>query len=262
MRKKLKYIIGGLLSLITFNKCGLMNDNPIYKHKPAAIFEKPEFAEIAQAIRDDDPSKIEQLFQSNPNMDLNEKGEAEMNLLFWAAAHQHPRSLEKLLQLGADPNVTMNLEEGSTHLLAMLASGKNDESFELLLKYGANPDGETNGTPAIIKTVYARRFDRLKYLLNHGANIDAIDKQTDLSLIHFCAKLNLYEWVVFLIEEGADFNRKSRTGGSVAFQVQKRRGKLQEKAEDWRAKVEYMLIERGVVFPITPPWLEKETTKN
>jgi len=253
----MKYLLGIILSFLTFSKCELMNNNPIYKHNPIDIFKNPEL-EIAQAIRTNTPQRIEQLVKTKPNVDLNKIGKEGMTLLFWACAHRYPRTVDKLLQLGANPNILIKNGESKTHLVAITASGAIDESFQLLLKYNGNPDGEMDGTPAVFKTIYARRFDRLKLLLSKGANINAIDKQTDLSLMHFCAKLNLYEQVAFLIEQGADFNRKSKIGGSVPLQVQKRKGKLNEEAEKWRTKVEEMLIERGVKFPVPRPWEQKK----
>lgn len=253
----MKYIFGLFLSLITFNKCGLMNDNPIYKHNPMDIFKSPEL-EVAQAIRVNNPESIEALVKKRPDTDLNVIGKGGMTLLFWACAHRHPATVGKLLELGADPNIVMKNEDSETHLMALTAGGSVDESFELILKHGGDPNGAMDGTPAVFETVYAQRFDRMKKLLDKGANIDAIDEQTDLSLIHFCAKLIYFNIVTFLLEQGADFERKSKIGGSVALQVQKRKGKLKEEDEKWRTKVEQMLIDRGVVFPVPLPWEEKK----
>jgi len=230
-----------------------MNNDPIYQYTPSQVFKHPEL-EVAQAIRKNKPKLIEQLVKTNPNLDIDKIGTEGMTLLSWAIAHSYPRTVEKLLQLGANPNVMIDDGKNIAHLVALCAGGRVDENLELLLKYNGDANGEVGGTPAVFRTVYARRFDRMKLLLNKGADINAIDNQTGLSLIHFCAKLNLYEQVAFLINEGADFNIKSSVGGSVALQVQKRRGKLNEETEKWRTKVEQMLIDRGVVFPVPRPW--------
>lgn len=251
--KKVKLFFALFFSFVTLNQCKLMNDNPIYNNAPEEFFYGTEL-QIAKAIRHNKPEDIERLYKENPGVNLNVVGRGGMTLLFWACAHRFPRTVEKLLQLGADPNQIVNDGKTQSHLVAMTASGVVDETFELLLKYGGNPDGEDEGTPAVFKTVYARRFDRMKFLLNKGANINAIDKQTGSSLVHFCSVLNQFEMVAYLIEAGADFNIKDPVGGSVALQVQKRKGMLDEKTEPWRAKVEQMLIERGVVFPVPRPW--------
>jgi len=253
LTKIIKYTLGVLLGFFTFIKCEIMNDNPIFKHQPSDIFENPEL-EVAKAIRKNNPKAIEQLVKTQPTINLDKPGKGGMTLLFWAAAHRYPNTVEKLLQMGANPNVVLDDGKDKTHIIAMCASGKIDKTFELLLKYNADPNGEMQGTPAIFKTVYARRFDRMRLLLDKGADINAIDKQTDSSLAHFCAKLNIYEQVAYLIEQDADFNRKSNIGGSVAYQVQESRGKLNEHSEKWRTIVEQMLVERGVQFPIPHPY--------
>ncbi len=253
VKKRITQILIMVLSFLTLNKCQLMNDNPILKHKPEEFFERPQL-EIAKAIRQNSPDMIEKLMADYPNLNLNKRGKKGVTLLFWAAAHRYPKTVEKLLNFGADPNITLDDEDSVTHLVAMCASGINDETFNLILNYGGDPDGEIEGTPALFKTVYARRFDRMNTLLEKGADIDAIDKQTDLSLVHFCATLNLFEQVAFLIGKGADFERKDKVGASVAYQVQKRKGQLNEETEKWRAIVEEMLIERGVKFPIPHPY--------
>ncbi|MEM1119675.1 MAG: hypothetical protein AAGJ18_04465 [Bacteroidota bacterium] len=234
-----------------------MNDNPVYKQNPIDIFDSPEL-EVAQAIRANDVHQIEKLVRANSDIDLNVMGRQDITLLFWACAHRYPRTVEKLLDLGANPNVTMGKGEFESHIVAICAGGKIDESFELVLEYGGDPNGTISGTPAVFQTVYARRFDRLMLLLDKGANINAVDAQTNLSLMLFCAKLNLFEQVAYLIEKGADFNYKSKVGSNVPFQVQKRRGQLNVEAEKWRTKVEEMLIERGVKFPVPNPWEQKK----
>jgi len=261
----MKYLLAvtmGLLALLS-TACGLNNfTNPIYKHKPEDVFESPQL-EIAKAIRKDRPGIIKQLIENDPAIDLDKAGKDGITLLFWALAHRHPDTARQLLKMGANPDTPWLDKEGvATYAIAMAASGKSDKTFELLLEYGANPDGDIEGTPAIFKTIYARRFDRMRVLLDHGANIDAIDKQTNLSLAHFCSKLMMFDQVAYLIERGADFKRKSGVGGSVAYQVQKRRGELNDHSEKWRTIVEQMLVERGVEFPIAHPYeLRKKREK-
>ncbi len=255
--KKIRTFLAVFFSFVTFNQCKLMNDNPIYNNSPEEFFYGTEL-QIAKAIRNNNPDEIDRLYSENPSVNLNIIGRGGMTLLFWASSHRFPKTVEKLLQLGANPNVLIDDGKTTSHLVAMTASGVVDETFELLLKYGGNPNGEDEGTPAVFKTVYARRFDRLKTLLAKGADINAVDKQTNLPLILFCAKLNQFEIVAYLIGAGADFKKESSIGGSVALQVQKRKGMLDEATEPWRAKVEQMLIERGVVFPVPRPWEEKK----
>ncbi|MEO0776542.1 MAG: ankyrin repeat domain-containing protein [Bacteroidota bacterium] len=256
MWQRIKYSIGLLLALLTFNKCGLMNSNPIYKYNPIDVFASPQL-ELAQAIRAKRAADIPQLVRRAEGMDLDAAGKDGMTLLFWALAHRDPQALEQLLRAGVDPNVAMGEGEEAVFAIAMAAGGAVDENFHLLLRHGANPSGTMKGTPATFKAVYARRFDRMRALLDREADIDAVDGQTNNTLVHFCAVLKLFEQVAHLIERGADFTIGDGVGGSVALEVQEERGRLNEATEKWRAKVEELLIAKGVEFPVPQPWLQK-----
>jgi uncharacterized protein len=251
----MKFILIGVFFLIVIIliKCRFMESNPIYKHRASDFFKDNELL-VAEAIRQNSPQEIEAIVRRSTNVNLNKVGNNGMTLLFWACAHRYPNVVEKLLQLRADPNQLIDDGKTKAHLVAICAEGIVDKTFELLLEYGGNTNGEDKGTPALHKTVYARRYDRLKLLLRKGADINSIDKQTDNSLIEFCAALNQFEIVAYLIEQGADFKRKNKLGGSTALKVQENKGRVNEETEVWRAKVEQMLKDRGIVFPVERPW--------
>lgn len=224
-------------------------NNPVYLHDPEEIFTSP-LLEIAAAIRNDDVETIKSLVRKTPGIDLDDYGREKMTLLFWAVGHQHDRSVKALLELGADPNRLVGAPHGEWSLVALASGGDNDATFRHLITHGGDVNGRVDGTPAIIKTVYARRFDRMRYLLDAGADIDVVDHQSKLSLTLFCAKLNLYEQVVYLLERGADHTFENNIGSSLPYQVQKRKGQLNPEIEKWRAKVEQILVERGVELPV------------
>jgi len=249
-----KLIFGVIFGITSIFRCTFMNDNPIYKQAPSDFFAEPELA-VAKAIRKDNTQQITKLIANDNVININATGNHGMTLLGWACAHRYPKSVKKLLELGADPNLEIIDGDSKTHLVAITASGVSDEVFELLLNHNGNPNGKIDGTPAIFKTVYARRLDRLKLLVDKGADIDAIDKQTSTSLVSFCGLINQYEYVVWLLEQGADHVYfHSAQGGGIALSVQIKKGKLTEDAEKWRAKAEQLLIERGVQFPVPLPW--------
>jgi len=254
MRYLTKLIFGVIFGITSIFRCTFMNDNPIYKQSPSDFFAEPEIA-VAQAIRKDNIQQIANLINSNNSININTAGNHGMTLLGWACAHRHPKSVRKLLELEADPDLEIIDGDSKTHLVAITASGVNDEVFKLLLDYNGDPNGRMDGTPAIFKSVYARRLDRLKLLINKGADIDAIDEQTNTSLVTFCGLINQFEYVVWLLEQGADhIYFHSSQGGGIALSVQMEKGKLTEEAEKWRAKAEQLLIERGVQFPVPLPW--------
>lgn len=252
MKYLTKLIFGVIFGITSIFRCTFMNDNPIYKQSPSDFFAEPELA-VAKAIRKDNTQQIADLINNNNSINVNATGNHGMTLLGWACAHRHPKSVEKLLELDADPNLEIINGDSKIHLVAITASGVNDKVFELLLDYNGNPNGRMDGAPAIFKTIYARRLDRLKLLVNKGADIDIIDQQTYTSPITFCGRINQFEYAVWLLEQGAD-HIHNRKGGNIALSVQMQKGNLTEDAEKWRAKAEQLLIERGVQFPVPLPW--------
>jgi len=164
------------------------NNNIIYKKFPSDFFAEPELA-VAKAIRKDNTQQIADLINNNNSINVNATGNHGMTLLGWACAHRSPKSVEKLLELNADPNLEIIDGDSKIHLVAITASGVNDKVFELLLDYNGNPNGRMDGAPAIFKTIYARRLDRLKLLVKKGADIDIIDQQTYTSPVTFCGRI-------------------------------------------------------------------------
>jgi len=215
------------------------NNNIIYKKFPSDFFAEPELA-VAKAIRKDNTQQIADLINNNNSINVNATGNHGMTLLGWACAHRSPKSVEKLLELNADPNLEIIDGDSKIHLVAITASGVNDKVFELLLDYNGNPNGRMDGAPTIFKTIYARRLDRLKLLVKKGADIDIIDQQTYTSPVTFCGRINQFEYAVWLLEQGADHIHNHK-GGNIALSVQMQKGNLTEDAEKWRAKAEQLL---------------------
>ncbi|MCJ7935023.1 MAG: ankyrin repeat domain-containing protein [Chryseobacterium sp.] len=131
----------------------------------------------AQKMFDGDLKGMEQLIKEK-NMDINKLEEdTGYTLLMYASIIEDLKAMDKLLELGADPNIIVpneGLESPLNHAVAL----NNYEMLQLLFKYKANPNpalGDSPLTDAL--TVGGDENTERKmidYLLQNGADINNI----------------------------------------------------------------------------------------
>jgi len=158
------------------------------------------------------------------NADPNLGGSANISPpLQQAAFKNHVEVCRMLLERGADPNhqgvVPPILEQ------VMLSSGPaHDEQaivelekaqielFKLLLENGANPDAKNyDGRPviAIAASLTSNSDVFCQLLVDHGADVNAVDSDNDSPLGYACNRGNR-KAAEILISKGADINHKGR----------------------------------------------------
>ncbi len=231
--------------------------NPIYRHQPNEFFAGPALP-VAQAIRQNDTLTLTKLLQAH-SVDPNYVGKEGMTFCLWAYEHQFIGCLEVLVQQGADINQTIRLKSPktgnfyNTHLINIAAVGPSDAVLLALLKLGANPSlKEQDSEPTLLNAMFERRYDRIRLLVEHGADINMPDAADRAVVIHL-ARLNQFDQVIWLIEHGAKYDEPRNELALL----------LQETSADepafmeWERKLKRMLIERGVHFPIPRPWEQK-----
>jgi uncharacterized protein len=225
--------------------------NPIYKHAPEEYFPAAPALDVARAIRADDVAALDKVFAQHPGLDPNQEGRQGVTFLFWAYAHHHIKMLKALVAHGADPNRPLRLpnEKGgadATHLVNIAAGGPKDELLVALLDLGANPNAiDERKEPALHNAMYAHQYQRMKLLLDHGADIDAMDSSGATAAV-VLARLNYFELVHYLLGRGADWRKSD---GEIALWTQENDiGNV--RATQWQIKVKHLLIAKGVKFPV------------
>lgn len=129
--------------------------------------------------------------------------------VLWGAIHAtrlHPLA-ELLLQSGADPN------DGVT--LTIAASAGDLASLELLRSYGAsaNQPWATDGSSTLYAILqWARTPVGVRWLLEHGAEADAIFAENGEAPLHVAAQRWELEVVELLAQRGADLRRRRADG--------------------------------------------------
>lgn len=146
----------------------------------------------------------------------------------WVALTEKKRdSYEALLKYGADPNVIMSDKRVVTH---WAATEQDPWWLRLALEHGADPNlvnvgsgRPSEGTPlhfAISKASLGdfKFLENIKLLVEHGADIDKPDHYDCYPLAQ-AASQNNFEIVLYLLEEGADYQLAERQGISFLSDV-------------------------------------------
>ncbi|PJJ59370.1 ankyrin repeat protein [Hymenobacter chitinivorans DSM 11115] len=224
---------------------------------PETYFQAPELA-AAQAIYRGDAAGLRQAVTTQ-HVNLAYSSPQGMTLLLFALANQQKACVRELLALGTDPNqVSLLNGREKVQPVALVAGGEDQELVKILLDHRGNPnstmhDAVAGDEPAVFQAIHARRFDTMRLLLDHGADLNATDGLGNTALI-LLATFNQFEQVAYLLGRGADFRKASHSGGTVAFLVQDHQlADPASEAYQWQQKVRRMLEERGVQFPVPDP---------
>ncbi|MDH6253555.1 ankyrin repeat protein [Chryseobacterium sp. H1D6B] len=146
------------------------------KYPPLKIFKGDDLL-VAQKMFDGDLKGMVQLIKEK-NIDVNKLQEdIGYTLLMYASIIEDLKAMEKLLELGADPNVIVaneGLESPLNHAVAL----NNYDMLQLLFKYKANPNPALARSPLTAAMLIGGFKDTEKkmidYLLQNGADINSI----------------------------------------------------------------------------------------
>lgn len=175
-------------------------------------FSDPVAAQLAQAVKSGDAARIRELVAGGANPDA--RGDNGTTMLQWAMLQQSRSGFEALLAAGADP--ARGDDDGMT-AVHLAAQADTPYWLETLLANGASPDTPntvTRATP-LMAALMTERGANAQRLLDAGAQVDAIDRQHNTAL-HVAAKINQMDWVLKLLEAGA--NPGAVNGQGVTFQ--------------------------------------------
>ncbi len=140
--------------------------------------------------------------------------------------------------------------------MAYVARGSDQDYLKILPAHKAAPNSRNRQSPAIREAVLGDRCNVL-YLLDHGANINAVDED-GVSVITTCTGLNSFDQVAYLIDRGANVFQKNANGGSLALRVQEATPNFSTDNYKWQQIIRKKLIDKGVTFPMPQPWEERQ----
>jgi len=120
-------------------------------------------------------------------------------------------SVRHLLEAGADP---MHQEKDGSRPLGWAEASLDFPKLELLVTRGARPTGQDfDGRPILTLAVMDRQLSIARWLLDHGAAVDELDRE-GLTPLHWAATIDAGSpaFVELLLAKGANRNVKDKHG--------------------------------------------------
>ena len=111
---------------------------------------------------------------------------------------------------------SINAKNGYGYTALIDASKNGDlEKVKLLIENGADIEAkDNNGDTALILASYYRYLEIIQYLVEKGANINATNDNGWTSLM-YASKYGELETIKYLLENGADVNIKNKNGNAA-----------------------------------------------
>jgi ankyrin repeat protein len=164
-----------LFSCSDFNLRSRKNENR-NQYPPSRMFAGDALS-AAQKMFDGDLKGMEELIKEK-HIDINKLQEnTGYTLLMYASIIEDLKAMEKLLELGADPNIIVpheGLESPLNHAVAL----NNYDMLQLLFKYKANPNPALGNSPLSDAMTLggdeSTEKKMIDYLLQNGADINNV----------------------------------------------------------------------------------------
>ena len=195
----------------------LASDYRIFKDTPAW--------DLAKAVRDADTAEIRyQILEKKIPVNYQEQKYGE-SMLSIATYQNNIKSVKKLLELGADPNLYVDTINRSGQNPVIEACFFNEEKsieiLKLLLDYGGDPNSVTKGITKNGKYSFPFRqtaleaasrngnIAKIKLLLNYGADVNFTpDRDYDTDPLRDALYTENMRAALCLLENGAKFDKE------------------------------------------------------
>lgn len=175
------------------------------------VFQDPQTLALVEAACDGDLPKIEALVKQGAN--VNAVGYRDMTPLFWTMECKNYAGVEKLLELGANPNYKM---EGD--ISAMWASaGSSDSHFlPLMLAHGGDPNILSGYQTALMIAIEQGRVENINLLIKAGVDLNA-HNAVGFSAADAALAAGRLDYIVKLLENGYSYQLQQLANGLVSF---------------------------------------------
>lgn len=232
-------------------------------------FDDPLILKLCYAIQKQDVPEMEKHIAAGA--DVNIRGKKGLPLLYWAYPAGE-KSLECLLQHGADPNFILNFprevpvsgfSSGKTLLCMAVESSMSGEPkfknyVDILLKYGADPD--LGKTPASIAAAHygAHTYNAFVSIVDAGANLNATDAVERDCVVFPTLSPENYPKLLYLLDAGVTYDTNTLQGVMIQrrlFEDYRNISQLNLDQQENLRKIVQWLKERGINFdaPIADP---------
>lgn len=211
------------------------------------MFPDRRLRELAAAVGRGRLGRVDELLAEG--VDPNARGTSGATPLWWAFRKRNLDGFVRLLEAGADPNLTMGMSDTT---VMHRAAGAGDLRFlEAALAHGGNPDvreGNRNSTPAFAVVVLTEpgHVGAVRMLNTAGADLEAEDEY-GYTVAMFSAKRPdiLYE----LLIRGAAYRKTYRNGDTLLGDVSTFCARAQPEWHAHCGRVTDWLAGKGVELP-------------
>lgn len=219
---------------------------------PENLFEGKEL-KVAQAIYNGDIKEIEHLIKEeniDPNV-IDPKG--EITFLYYAIMMEDLQVMQKLLELGADPDLPSpnHLRIGTP--IAAASQRHNIKMLDLLFEYKVNPNPELGKLPIDVALMGDNEKETIDYLIDKGADVNLQGFIDGRTVVQTAVNLGKINYINYFLDKGADPLLITSNGTYLAYDIQKEidKGRLTKNALKEFNKIKERLIkEFNVEFPV------------
>lgn len=207
---------------------------------------------LAQNIHEGNINEVKKL---SAHTDLNNPGEKDMTMLFFALQtaygedKQQLKIMTELVKAGADP-LQQVPDMGS--VAEVVARAKSPLYMNALLEGGMSPNVEVEDTPLIFDTASDHTIETLKLMVSKGAKIDKEDSLGKTALMNALDGMQL-DSVAWLIQHGANTNAiEKNTGWSFARQLEyviSRESSSDNRTKTKLEEIRHLAVNKGMAWP-------------
>jgi hypothetical protein len=229
------------------------------------LFPDPDVRRLAVAAASGKLGELQHMVDTG--VDVNSRGTGDATPLFFAM--KNPEGFERLLKLGADPNLLLGGGRlgGQGSVLHVAARTGNRRALELALKHGGNPNLLASDGSMVAPPLFAAvgSPELLGVLLAAGAKIDApsaavvrsADGTTEMHLepdpgrtaVYHAALEGQLDSVEFLLQRGASFKVATSNNETLVDVMVWLEGRVPAKREPKRRGIMGWLREHGAPVP-------------
>ena len=175
------------------------------------VFQDPQTLALVEAACHGDIPKIDALVTQGAN--VNATGYEDTSVLAWTMQCRNYKGIERLLDLGANPNYKMDGGDSPT----WLAAGSSDHHFlPLMLEHGGNPNIWSGADSALMIAIEQGRDENINLLIKAGVDLNA-HNAVGFSAADAALAIGRLDYVCKLLENGYSFQLQQLANGLVRF---------------------------------------------
>ena len=194
-------------------------------------------------------------FIESENFNIDLPDTEGRTLLIASVLSDDYKTAEKLLRLGANPNL-LYPNYKSKSVMGWAAAYKNDSYLKLLIKFNGDINLTQKNQRTLLSPIFdaiaADRHENLRFLLDNGANPNIVNKSGHSPLM-FAITSASWEMVMMMLDAGADYTFKNKWNEDAASAIERQGLGTEGKSGEWRKKVVKFFKQNGIELDLRVP---------